>query len=177
VREIAAAASVSPALVLHHFGSKEGLRAAVDEHAEAAFDAILDGLAGQDLGELISQGGSGSIAEAFARGFPPGSPLPDYLRRLLLAEDPAGSALFARWYAATTALLDAMVAAGAARRGGDQAVRAACFLVNDLALILLRRQIAAAIGIDPLSPEGITRWAAEVTTIYAEGAFDAPAPE
>ncbi|MEP7368844.1 MAG: helix-turn-helix domain-containing protein, partial [Dermatophilaceae bacterium] len=33
VREIAAAAGVSPSLVVHHFGSKDGLRAAVDAHA------------------------------------------------------------------------------------------------------------------------------------------------
>lgn len=35
VRAIAADAGVSPALVLHHFGSKEGLRAACDEHVLA----------------------------------------------------------------------------------------------------------------------------------------------
>ncbi|WP_069385367.1 TetR/AcrR family transcriptional regulator [Cellulosimicrobium cellulans] len=35
VRAIAADAGVSPALVLHHFGSKDGLRAACDEHVLA----------------------------------------------------------------------------------------------------------------------------------------------
>ena len=55
-------------------------------------------------------------------------------------------------------------------------MRAAFLLVNDLVLILLRTPIAAAIGVDPLTPEGVTRWAKEVTTIYAKGAFVA-APE
>ena len=32
VRRIATEAGVSPALVIHHFGSKEGLRAACDAH-------------------------------------------------------------------------------------------------------------------------------------------------
>lgn len=32
VRAIAAAAGVSPALVIHHFGSKDGLRAVCDEY-------------------------------------------------------------------------------------------------------------------------------------------------
>ncbi len=174
VREIATAAGVSPALVVHHFGSKEGLREAVDRHAAQAFDAIIDGLEGADLAELLTTGGSGSIAEAFVRGFPPGSPLPAYLRRLLLTNDPAGAALFGRWYAATRRLLDTMGAVGVARTGEDPAVRAAFLLVNDLALILLRNQIATSIGVDPLTPEGIERWAREAMAVYTEGAFGAP---
>ena len=48
---------------------------------------------------------------------------------------------------------------------------AAKMLVNDLSLVLLRNQIAAAIGVDPLTPEGMTRWAKEVTAVYTQGAF------
>ena len=62
---------------------------------------------------------------------------------------------------------------GAARPSEDPDVRAAFFLVNDLALILLRAKIAAAIGIDPLTPAGVERWAREATTVYADGAFHA----
>lgn len=179
VREIARAAGVSPALIVHHFGSKDGLRVAVDEYAARAFDAIIEGLEVDDLAELFTRGGSGSIAEAFVRGFPTGSPLPAYLRRLLLTNDPAGAALFGRWYAATARLLGAMVDVGVVRPGEDAPVRAAFFLVNDLALILLRNQIAMAIGIDPLTPEGMDRWAREAMAVYTEGAFLAspPAPK
>ena len=97
VRSIAADAGVSAALVLHHFGSKEGLRAAVDAHAAESFDAIFAELGAQDLSETLASGEAvTSVAEAFARAFPPGSPLPAYLRRLLLTKDPAGAALFGR---------------------------------------------------------------------------------
>ena len=41
VRQIAAAAGVSPGLVSHHFGSKDGLRDAVDAHVLAMFEAML----------------------------------------------------------------------------------------------------------------------------------------
>ncbi len=178
VREIASQTGVSPALVLHHFGSKDGLRAEVDAFAAQAFDAIFEAMPTEEVVELLAgRSASGSLAEAFARGFPHGSPLPAYLGRLLLTHDPAGAALFGRWYATTRHLLDVMVEAGVARPSEDPAVRAAFFLVNDLALILLRTQIAMAIGADPLTPEGMDRWAREATIVYAEGAFRAPAKE
>lgn len=174
VREIAAAAGVSAALVVHHFGSKDGLRAAVDAFAADAFDVLFI-TAGQDVADLLSS--PGSIAEAFARVFPFGSPLPAYLRRLLLANDPAGAALFGRWYSATRELLGRMTEQGLAKPTEDPDLRAAFLLVNDLALVLLRQQIDASTGVDPLTPAGIQRWTREAMTVYTQGAFDAPPEE
>lgn len=49
VRAIASAAQVSPGLVIHHFGSKAGLRTACDEFVlTALFDANRDVLTGMD---------------------------------------------------------------------------------------------------------------------------------
>ncbi len=174
VREIAAAAGVSPALVLHHFGSKEGLRVAVDAHAAESLDAIFAKLGGEDFasGEV-----STSVAESFVGLFPLGSPLPAYLRRLLLTNDPAGTALFSRWYATTRRVLDAMVESGIAVPSEDPAVRAALMLVNDLVVILLSNQISAVIGDDPLTPTGLERWVKDATALYIGGAFVIPGKE
>ena len=172
VRDIAAAAGVSPALVLHHFGSKDGLRSQVDRYAAEAFDALFAEMDAEGMDQMVAGGGaSASLAEAFGRTFPPGSPLPAYLRRLLLTNDPTGAALFGRWYAATRQVLDALVEEGRAAPSADPAVRAAFLLVNDLALLLLRNQIAVAIGVDPLTPDGLDRWAREITPIYVAGVF------
>jgi AcrR family transcriptional regulator len=174
VRQIAAAAGVSPALVLHHFGSKAGLREAVDQYAAAQFDGLLGDSAG--VGDLLASGATASIAELFTAMVPADSPLPGYLRRLLLSADPAGSALFRRWFHVSRAFLEQMSAAGIAAESEEPDVRAAFMLAADLILLVLRDSIAEVLGIDPLSPEGMSRWAGEVTRIYRDGVFRAPPP-
>ncbi len=172
VRQIAGAAGVSPALVLHHFGSKAGLRAAVDQYAAAQFDGLLGDA--EEIGEMLASGGTASIAELFSEMVPADSPLPGYLRRLLLTADPAGLALFRRWFVVSRTLLDQMTAAGIAAEPEDPDTRAAFMLAADLILLVLRDPIAEVLGVDPLSPEGMSRWAGEVTRVYRDGVFTAP---
>jgi AcrR family transcriptional regulator len=45
VRQIASAAGVSPALVIHHYGSKERLRAVLEERVAAFVESMLAELA------------------------------------------------------------------------------------------------------------------------------------
>lgn len=174
VRDVAAAAGVSPALVMHHFGSKAGLREAVDEHVAHSFDAVLDALTEAGLEDALTGGNATSLAEAFIAGFPPGSPVPDYLRRLLLTNDPTGDRVFAGWYGVSERALAELEAAGVARPSRNRKVRAAFLFVNDLAAILLARQIAQVCGIDPLTTAGMTEWATEAVDVYSMGAFRAP---
>jgi TetR/AcrR family transcriptional regulator, regulator of cefoperazone and chloramphenicol sensitivity len=174
VRQIASEAGVSPALVIHHFGNKAGLRAVVDEHVARRFEEIVGALE-DDLAESLTGGNAASLAEAFVAAFPPDSAIPAYLRRLLLSNDPTGDAVFTRWFELAERLLADLEAAGVARPSGDRRVRAAFLLVNDLAALLLARQIERACGLELLTSEGMTRWAAEAVDVYARGAFRAPA--
>lgn len=173
VRAIASAAGVSPALVLHHFGSKAGLREAVDTYAAERIDVLI-AQSEESVGELFASGSPDAVAGLFASAFPPDSPLAAYLRRLLLTADPAGTALFQRWFGQSVQLLDAMVAAGLAKPTDDPAVRAGFMLAADMALLLLREPLAAVLGFDPMSHEGLRRWAAEVTQVTREGIFVTP---
>ncbi|HUC59787.1 MAG TPA: TetR family transcriptional regulator [Streptosporangiaceae bacterium] len=173
VRQIAAAAGVSPGLIVHHFGSKEGLREAVDQYVLAIFDRMLSEMSsgGPDLFDAAS---SGSVAEAILAHLPAGSPVPGYLRRLLLDGSEAGRELFARLFALSARTLDDLAAAGLADPGRDPAVRAAFLLINDLAVLLFRDHLTAVLGADPLSGDGLARWAGEVLLIYSAGLLAAP---
>jgi TetR/AcrR family transcriptional regulator, regulator of cefoperazone and chloramphenicol sensitivity len=173
VRQIAAAAGVSPGLVIHHFGSKEGLRNVVDQHVLGMFGAMLGELTSEDLYDPAA---AGSLAEAIVRHLPPDSPVPAYLRRLLLAGGDAGRELFGQLYQGARATLDALVAVGLAAPGKDPRVRAAILMSNDLAVLLLRDHLTDVLGEDPLSVAGMARWGRELLGIYAAGLLAAPPP-
>jgi AcrR family transcriptional regulator len=170
VREIAAAAGVSPGLVMHHYGSKDGLKDAVDRRAAAFFEEMLGELAW--IGE---QGGSASLAELFTARLEAQPVMVDYVRRLLLDGGEAANALFGKLFGVTLAGMRSLVEARVVRPTRDEQTRTAFLLANDLSLVLLRRQVARATGTDPLTREGLARWTAAVMDVYTGGIFAAPA--
>jgi AcrR family transcriptional regulator len=120
VRTIAADAGVSPALVIHHFGSKDALRAACDEHVLAVIrEAETDAFTAATAMNLVAQ--FASIDEY--------APLVGYLVQALLAGGDLAATLLTRMTSdAVTYLADA-VATGRMRPSRDPAARAA-FLVD-----------------------------------------------
>lgn len=168
VRQIAAAAGVSAALVVHHFGSKEALREVVDQHVLDTFDEVLAEMTGQGP-DMYDPAMTGSLVEAVQRHLPPDSPVPAYLRRMLLTDSAAGRELFAKLFTLSQGMLAALSEAGMATPGQDPAVRAAFLMANDLAVLLLRDRLTEVLGVDPLSQEGMARWSMEMLAIYAGG--------
>lgn len=165
MRDIAAAAGVSAALLIRHYGSKDGLVEAVDAHVVAAFETLLTTMTEQGLEPMAVP----NLLDGLATHLPPDSAIPAYLSRLLIAGGPAGSALFDRLFRLSQATLEAMVAAGTASPGEDTEVRAAFLLLNDLAVLTLRPRLTEVLGVDPLSTAGMRRWAGEVFAIYRDG--------
>jgi TetR/AcrR family transcriptional regulator, regulator of cefoperazone and chloramphenicol sensitivity len=174
IRQIAAAAGVSPALVIHHYGSKEKLRAVLEERVAAFVESML-----AELARAPGEGGSASVAELFADRLASEPAMAGYVRRLLVDGGPAGMALYERLFEVTQHSVRAMEQAGAVRPAPDEPVRSAFLLSNDLALLLLRQPITQVTGIDPLAREGLARWAAAAFDVYANGLFipaASPAP-
>ncbi len=172
IREIAACADVSPALVLHHYGSKEGLREAVDAHVAGLFDAMLN-QEPEDWAALIDQGpaASAGFAEMLLSNLPEGTRVPAYLRRLFLSGDPVGKDLFRRWYEMTLEVTRQGIAAGIMHPVDDVEARAAFLLCNDLSMILFRLHLVDAVGLDPLATEGLHRYADTAMRAYTTGVF------
>lgn len=100
VREIAAAAEVSIGLIKHHFGSKEGLRAAVDDAFMIQFEEALS-LAPRPRAEgpATAEDFAASIDDWISRHQDDWPVTVSYFRRALLEESDWGYALFARFYA------------------------------------------------------------------------------
>ncbi len=169
VREVAAAAGVSAALVIRHYGSRDGLVAAVDDHVVTTLERVLGELADPASGSPLDPAAAPGLVEAVFGRLSSGSALPRYLGRMLLDGGPAASSAFRRLHEAAQGALEALVAQGVASPGADPAVRAAFLLANDLAVIMLRDRIAEVIGDDPLSVDGMRRWAGELTQIYDHG--------
>jgi TetR/AcrR family transcriptional regulator, regulator of cefoperazone and chloramphenicol sensitivity len=166
VRQIASAAGVSPALVIHHYGSKENLRAVLEERVAAFVESML-----ADLARVPEEGGAASVAELFADRLEREPGMAGYVRRLLADGGPAGIALFERLYQVTVAGMRALKQAGVIRPSRDEAIRSAFLLSNDLAMLLLRPHLSEVAGIDPLSRDGLVRWSAEVADVYTAGVF------
>ena len=177
LREIASAAGVSPGLVVHHFGSLDGLRTVVDDYVVAALDSLLAEATTGTGRHLYDPAQTGTLAALLTDRLPAGSPMPGYLRRILLSDSVAGQQVFLRLFRVAQAALEAMVAAGLASPGTDPPVRAAFLLVNDLAMLLLQDRVAEVLGVDPLSPEGMRRWAGEVLAVYGAGLRAGPGPD
>lgn len=170
VREIAAASGVSPALVMQHYGSKDGLRDAVDDHVLDEFAAALEAVTA-GFEDAAGSGSSGLAALLAGPGGPltEGAVLSDYLGRLLVTPGDAGDRLFRKLFEVARGGLDRLVGAGQASPGQNPEIRAAFLLANDLGLILLRRRLAMVLGLDPLTPAGLAAWGAEVLAVYGSG--------
>src|SRR5262245_60726834 len=171
VRAVAQAAGVSPGLVMHHFGSKDGLKRALDRRAAAFVEAMLG-----ELARIGEAGGAASLATMLADHLEREPVLMAYVRRLLLDGGEEADALFGQLFQVTVAGMSALVDMGIVRPAHDERLRAAFLLVNDLAMMAFRPQMVRVVGVDPLAGNGRRAWAGTAPAVSTDGLFVRPDP-
>jgi AcrR family transcriptional regulator len=165
LRQVARAAGVSPALVVHHFGGKEGLVAAVDEAAVRQFaDAYsAQGVESEDFLRLRAQQTARVMAER--------PEVCAYLGRALVEGTAGSGRLFAAMVAGGRAEIDALVEAGAIRPDADRlwATLQHFFLIwAPLSFMPLLRE---ALGDDLLQEGQLARWVEANVRLLEEGLY------
>ncbi|RJO73500.1 TetR/AcrR family transcriptional regulator [Nocardia panacis] len=133
VRTIARAAGVSPGLVNHHFGSKEGLRAACDDRVTALIHS-------EKLKTITAaspaQGMLAAIAEIEVY-----APLVAYMVRSLQAGGPPARSLFDRLVDDTESHIRAGLDSGAIKPSRDEKARARYITMLNVGAALLFTQL------------------------------------
>ena len=118
-RKVADAAGVSPGLVIHHFGSMEGLRRACDDHVATSVrryktEALASGPS-LDVLAALRQSGAG--------------PLAGYLAAVLVEDSPVVDELVDDLIADARAYLEQGVASGMVNESADPDGRAAVVML------------------------------------------------
>ncbi len=145
VRAIAADAGVSPALVMHHFGTKDSLRVACDEHVAAIIrQAKSDAMAA----------GPGLDPLAAMRAMDGGVPVLRYLARTLVDGSPQVAHLVDEMVEDAVGYMEEGVRTGVLRPSADHHGRAAVLTVWSLGALVLHEHVERLLGLDlTASPE------------------------
>ncbi|MFJ8962641.1 TetR/AcrR family transcriptional regulator [Lentzea sp. NPDC102401] len=154
VRAVAADAGVSPALVVHHFGSKDGLRQACDDY-------VLESI----------RHGDEAASEALAEVLQAATPVRRYLARALLDDTPAARALFAEIVERTELWLAAGESEGWVRGSQDARARAVTYVSWLLAPLVLGDHVGRLLGGDPAETATAVRGARAGLEMLTNGLF------
>jgi TetR/AcrR family transcriptional regulator, regulator of cefoperazone and chloramphenicol sensitivity len=166
LRAVAKAAGVSPGLIVHHFGSKEGLLRAVDESVVrriemALAEVPLDGSGGDPFAERRE------MITALLQGQPV---LCDYIGRALSEDTEASAALFHRLF--QSASRDrALVEAGVMRAKSDPFWRVIHQMLLIVGPLMMRRLIERELGGPLLEEANFKRWMRANTDLLRKGLY------
>jgi AcrR family transcriptional regulator len=168
VRDIAEAAGVTAGLITHHFGSKERLKAAVDELMVEVFTAPLT--ASSDHSSPTAEG----VAEALAHTMAAHPELRAYLRRSFLENDPASGEVFDRFVGLLRERLAEMQAAGTLRADLDLEWAPLQVLFLHFGPLLLGPAVERILNIDSYADDVIRRRSRAHVELLSRGFLNNP---
>lgn len=165
LRAIAADAGVSPGLVLHHFGSKDGLRRECDEHVLAVVY--------EHKSAVVTDGGPAAALASMAR-LDDLAPIVGYCLQAVQAGSEVARAFLEHFIADAEAYIAAGVQAGTIKPSRDEKARAAYLTLTGFTGILLDMRLHPPA--DPSDLAGIMRGYLERTALpsielFTEGFF------
>lgn len=157
IRGVADKAGVSPGLVQHHFGTKEGLREACDTH-------VIETLLAQARQGVEGEGVDADILSSMYEASQPGL---RYIARALVEGSPGAAKLFDKG----TAVTEKWLTTTWPERfpAGSQKVRerAATMAAMHLGTIVLHAHLSRCMGADPLERTNQHRISASMLDIYS----------
>jgi AcrR family transcriptional regulator len=165
IRGIASEVGVSPALVLHHFGSKDGLRQACDDYILAEVMKP-----GETIGSGDNPQASATIRDWLSRT-DEHRPWLNYLSRLLTEGAAVGDRLFDALVAYTERVFAEGVADGSVRDSSDPHMRAVTLTAYSMSTLILERQFGRAVGADGLTNEAAARMAIPALELFTHGIY------
>jgi AcrR family transcriptional regulator len=164
LKSIAADAGTSTPLVIHHYGSKEGLRVACDEYVVAAIRTIKHAsvAAGRSLDPF-----------PVIRDLQQGPPLLKYLSRTLADSSPQVAALIDELVDDAVAYMAEGIRSGLLKPTDHPREVAIVLTLWQLGALVLHEHAKRLLGVDLTGdPEGLMAWALPATEILTKGVID-----
>jgi AcrR family transcriptional regulator len=173
VRAIAAEAGVTAGLIKHHFGSKEGLRDAVDalflQRTTAALERATE--ARQNLDEAAFGDYERAWLVRYANEWPD---FVAYLRRAIMENSPWGQSLFRRYYDPIRHNFDRLDADGRIGADVDRLWLPMLYAFLVLGPLILDPHIQSIMGKSSYEPEMWARFARASQSLFWHGAGHKP---
>lgn len=159
VRAIAATAGVSVGLVFHHFGNKDGLRRACDEHVLQVMTRRAHAAGTLDLlGEYLSD------PEEYRL-------LVQYMARAIQDDAPAAATFVDRVVGESEAIFRAGADDGTMRAFSDPRALGVLSVLISMAVLTMPPPLARALGHEDFGPEVLRRMTVPMLELFTHGLY------